>query len=305
MLGCGRAGPGNWERAGLNGAFEAYASALNEALDEAGLCVGDLSGAGYGLSGLDWPSDAARLRPVVDRLGVPGPAALVNDTFAALRAGSRDGTGVAVISGTGSNVAGRNRRGETFHTFGLGAYLGDFGSAGDLVFLASRAAAYAYIGRGPETALTGLFLHASGSPTFEAYAERITREAGPLPDGRLAPQVFQIAAAGDAVAREVIATLGQELGKNALAVAARLGLVNEPFDLVLAGGVFRSRSRILFDALLAEVQRGAPQAALAPLECAPVVGSALLALEAAGLPVTPELHAHLKVQACSASRLAK
>jgi N-acetylglucosamine kinase-like BadF-type ATPase len=74
VRGVGRAGPGNWEIVGLEGAYRALAQALHEALTSAALDVADLGAAGYGLAGLDWPSDEERLTPVIERLGVPGPA---------------------------------------------------------------------------------------------------------------------------------------------------------------------------------------------------------------------------------------
>src|SRR5690348_13397893 len=73
VLGIGRAGTGNWERAGLAGAGQALARALGEALAGAGLRTSDLCAAAYGLAGLDWPSDEARLAPIIDQLSVPGP----------------------------------------------------------------------------------------------------------------------------------------------------------------------------------------------------------------------------------------
>ena len=97
IRGVGRAGPGNWENVGLKGAYRALAQAADQALTSAELNPTDLCASGYGLSGLDWPSDEERLTRVIERLGVPGPAVLVNDAYAALRAGAREGCGVAVI----------------------------------------------------------------------------------------------------------------------------------------------------------------------------------------------------------------
>ncbi|MBO9322880.1 MAG: ATPase, partial [Roseiflexus sp.] len=112
VVGWGQSGPGNWEGVGLDGAAAAYAQAVDAALEVAGISRDALIAAGYALAGLDWESDHDRLTPVVTRLGVPGPFILVNDAFGALRAGSADGCGVVVIVGTGSTVAGRNRRGD-------------------------------------------------------------------------------------------------------------------------------------------------------------------------------------------------
>lgn len=139
--GAGRAGTGNWESVGLDGAARSLAQALDGALSSAGIRKADLCGAGYGLAGMDWPSDQPRLLPVLDQLELPGLRVLVNDAYVALRAGSDAGYGIAVISGTGVTIVGHNRAGEHFRTFALGGEWGDFGSSSDVVALATRAIA--------------------------------------------------------------------------------------------------------------------------------------------------------------------
>jgi N-acetylglucosamine kinase-like BadF-type ATPase len=282
IYGAGRAGNGNWESVGLEGAARALAQALDGALASAGLQKADLSGAGYGVAGMDWPSDEPRLLPLIERLDIPGPRALVNDAYVALRAGSDEGYGVAAISGTGVTVAGRNRQGQLFRTFALSGEWGDFGSAYDVVALATRAIGYAYTGRGPATLLAQRFVeHYQARDTLD-LVERITRGlAAPL-SGRLAPLVFATAAEGDAVACEVLAEAGQELGHNVVAVARRLELLDEPFDMVLAGGMFRDPCTLFRDALVELVRANAQHVRPAPLLAAPAIGGALLAMDAAG-----------------------
>jgi N-acetylglucosamine kinase-like BadF-type ATPase len=283
--GAGRAGTGNWESVGLEGAARSLAQALDGALGSAGLRKADLCAAGFGLAGMDWPSDESRLLPVLQGLEIPGPRVLVNDAYVALRAGSDAGYGIAVISGTGVTIVGHNRAGEHFRTFALGSDWGDFGAASDVVGLATRAIAYAHTGRGPATLLTERLLeHYQARDTLE-LVERITRGQAAPPNGRLAPLVFATAAAGDAVARAVLIEAGQELGRNAVAIARKLQMLDQPFDLVLAGGTFRDPCPLFRDALIELVRASAPQAQPVPLLSAPAVGGALLAMEAAGQAV--------------------
>lgn len=293
VVGGGQSGPGNWESIGLDGAYESYQRALDDALRAAGLARADLRAAGYALAGLDWQSDHGRLEPVVARLTVPGPRILVNDTFGALRAGSTSGCGVVVIAGTGSTIAGRNQHGAIFRTFGLGAIWGDFQGASGLAWGAARAIGHAYFGRGPATALTDAFLQVYGVADVPEMVERASRGEADWPNGRLAPLVFAIAAEGDAVAQQIVREAGEDLGLTTTAVARKLNLAAEPFDLVLAGGIFRSRSTLLVDALAAPVRAYAPQARVGVLDTPPVAGSVLLAFDAASAPVSPEAHARL------------
>jgi len=298
LRGLGQAGPGNWESVGLEGAYLAYATAMEKALAEAGLQVRDLCAAGYGLAGMDWPSDEARLGAVLDRLGVPGPRILVNDAYAALRAGTHAGYGVAAIAGTGTTVAGRNARGECFRTFGEGMGLGDIGGAGDIVFWALRAAALAYTGRGQPTALTDRFLTLYGLESLAQLAEKLCRQQVEPPRAALAPMVFEVAEGGDQAACDVLRFVGRELGANAAAVARRVGLAGTRFDLVLAGGVFRAQSSIFVAAVLEPVRAESPDVRPLILRTPPVVGSAFLGMEAAGIPVASQVHDRLAAETC-------
>src|SRR5262245_25501557 len=282
IVGVGQAGTGNWEIVGMKEAGRSLERALKGALGTAGLRTSDLSGAGYGLAGLDWPSDEERLDPVVRQLGVPGPQVLVNDAYVALHAGTDDGCGVAVIGGTGATVAGRNHKGEQFRTLGLGDDWGGFGGAGDVLAQATRAMVYAYTGRGPATALTELFCAATQTRDVLDLAERATRDHSVKIDRRLVLLVFDAAEAGDQVAQDILVHTGQEQGRNVVAVARRLEMLAESFDLVMAGGLLRDTYALYRDALIGYVRERAPAVRAAPLLAPPVIGGVLLAMRAAG-----------------------
>jgi hypothetical protein len=65
-------------------------------------------------------------------------------------------------------------------------------------------------------------------------------------------------------------------------------MLGEPFDLVTAGGVFSSRSPLLYTSLSETLAQESVQANLVPLSAPPVVGAVLLALDLLHLPVLPE-----------------
>ena len=133
VLGVGRAGCGNWEVVGLEGARATLHEAVGGALAQAGLRAAQVMASGYGLAGCDWPSDEGRLLPLIASLGLSGPVNLVNDAFLPLRAGTRDGVGIAAIAGSGTGVAGRNRAGQIARSFGAGYPFSDWGGAGEIV----------------------------------------------------------------------------------------------------------------------------------------------------------------------------
>lgn len=298
VRGVGRAGAGNWEGVGLEGTHRVLQQAVEEALAQADASPDEISAAGYGLAGLDWPSDETRLRPVVARLGVGGPQVLVNDTFVALRAGVP--WGVVIIAGTGTTVAGRNSSGQTARTLGLGYPFDDWGSAPELAQACLYAVACAYTGRGPATALSGHLMHLVGARDETDLLEGLSRkryELWPFVT-QIVQVLFQEAQSGDEAAQGVVRRGGRALGGGAVAVIRRLGLEQKSFDVVLAGGLFRSHSPLLLETLEGTVRAVAPRAVLSPLEAPPAVGGALLAMEAAGLQPASGVHQRLKEEAC-------
>jgi len=296
VLGVGRAGTGNWEGVGLDGALAALRQAVGEALTAARTSPQEVTAAGYGLAGLDWPSDEARLRPLVEELGLSGPSVLVNDTFVALRAGAREPWGVVIVAGTGTTVAGRNRRGEMARTLGLGYPFDDWGSAPDLAQAALHAVARAYTGRGPATALSNRLVRLVGAADVADLLEGVSRwryNLFPLV-ADVVRALMEEADGGDGAAREIVLRAGRELGGGAVVVIRRLGMEDEEFDLVLAGGLFRSANALLLDTLRGTVQAVAPGARPVRLDVPPVVGGVLLAMDAVGWAVTPEVRRRLE-----------
>jgi N-acetylglucosamine kinase-like BadF-type ATPase len=273
-------GRSNWEDTGLDGARAALSEAITGALSAAGVKPGDLAASAFGLAGLDWDQDRPMLAALVDPLGLGGPRKLDNDSFIALRAGTAQPFGVVVIAGTGTVAAGRDPAGRTFRTMGLSPMYGDFGSATDVAEEAVHAVADAWTGRGPATSLSELLPPLAGCGSPVELLQRLSRGAIPLPPA--APLVLGQAAAGDPACREIVMRAGAALGSSAALVARRLGLDREVFETVMAGGLFRGRSRLLEATLADELHRVAPGAVPVRLACKPVIGAVIEALELAG-----------------------
>jgi len=285
VLGFASSGRSNWEDIGLEAAGAALAGAIGDALAAAGVAPGDLAASAFGLAGLDWDADRPVLGAVLDPLGLGWPRWLDNDSFIALRAGTGRPYGVVVIAGTGHVAAGRDPTGRTFRTFGLGPMYGDFGSATDVAEEAVLAVADAWTGRGPATSLSRLLPPLAGCGTPEELLQRLSRGLVALPEA--APLVLRQAEAGDPACRAIVLQAGAALGDAAAVVARRLDLQHETFEVVMAGGLFAGRNRLLETTLADALHRVAPRAAPVHLTCQPVVGAALEALELAGSPTTP------------------
>jgi N-acetylglucosamine kinase-like BadF-type ATPase len=289
VLGFGKSGPSNWEDVGIEAAAAALKAAVREAFSDAGVGPEDIDATVFGLAGVDFPSDEAKMGGIPQALGITTQFKIVNDSFVALRAGANHPWGVVIIAGSGSVVAGKNAAGETFRTLGLGPMFGDFGSATDVSGEAIMAVASQLTGQGPRTSLTDRMCEATRSASAIELIEALAR--GRVQTNRFTSVVFEVAEAGDLVSRRILEHAGSALGEAAGHIARRLQMDDSEFELVLTGSMFRYDSRLLVSALEVTVKRFARFAMPARLEAPPMVGAILLALEMASMPTDPELHA--------------
>jgi N-acetylglucosamine kinase-like BadF-type ATPase len=255
----------------LTSAVAEVAGAQGDRLDLAVLC----------LAGMDSPADERVLAEAHGRGALAPTVALHNDTEAALRAGSPDGWGVAVILGAGINAVGVAPSGQRVRFAALGGISGDVGGGSWLGQQALGAAIRAHEGRGPATALEGLVAARFGvelaiDVTMAMYEGRIPERR----IGELAPDVVTAAGSGDAVAMRIMDTLADEVASWANAAIRRAGMADMPVPVVLAGGVARGADPLLTRLVAQRVRTVAPAAALSVLHAPPVLGAALLALDA-------------------------
>jgi len=295
-----RVGSSNYQTLGAARAQAALTEALlpvARAARAAGLTVRAF---GIGLNGLDRPKDRDVLAPlvaqVIARLGedVPiapaAPCVLRNDAFLVLRAGTDDGVGIAVSSGSGGNCAGASRDGRLLQVGGLTGELGDGGGAGHIALEALRAAGLARDGRGWRTSFSDKVVALLGLSSIEdivdfaipGQAPAGWQDDGPPQVGLLAPLVFQAAAEGDLVCRRILADVGCALGRAARIAAFRLGFApDDPVPLVLGGSVLMHAEDPTFArAILLEMQTQYRNAVPSTLAHHPVLGALLLGLDA-------------------------
>jgi len=283
-LGMGRAGTGDIHNAPTPAdAVEAMAAAVGQALAGAGVTAGELGAASFSLAGADWPEDFTLLqRTLKERLGLAEEPLVVNDALGALRGGSPDWTGVALVSGTYNAVAARGPDGEAFH---LG-FWPDGAGGRDLARAGLRAVYHAHLGMGLETGLTEHALRLFGARDAIDLLHVFTRRGGlPEQEGdRLAPVVLDLADEGDAVARAIVEEKGRILGRQGKACADQIGLALKGTRIVLTGGVFGHPSERLADAAMAELPGGVAVRHPPP----PIAGVLLLALDRLGMAVGAE-----------------
>lgn len=267
---------------GLEIGMARLAELAARAWDRAGLVAGDTARVGvFCLAGADTPTDLRLLGRSLRRLGLAQRDLLRNDTLAALRSGTDRGWGVAVICGAGVNAAGVAPDGRTARLAGLGDISGDWGGGEGLGSAALAAAVRGRDGRGPRTTLERLVPEAFGlsrpaSVTDALYAGRLDPRR--LLD--LSPLVFRAAFEGDTVARSIADRLADEVVAMATAIVRRLRLTRRDPDVVLAGGVMQTDDAIFHHRIRDGIAAVGPRARVIVPSVKPVVGAALLALDA-------------------------
>lgn len=279
VVGFGTAGCGNYEVAGVKGFITTVNEAVRQAFTNAGIEKRQIVGMGFGFAGYDWPSEKGIMVDCIDSLRIPGPYAFVNDVTIGLIAGSSSGWGVAADAGTGNNVRGRDKMGRIGRITGNSIRFGEIGGASEMVWQAQVAATYAWTKRGPKTRITQLLLDYAGIKNEADLIESLAMDQVHLPP-ILAVQIVRLAVEGDTVAKALVTQTAQELALNVNAVIRQLDLQKLDFTVVLIGSTFNA-GEIYLKPFRETILSFAANAKFIQLNVPPVVGSVLLAAEAA------------------------
>ncbi|MFO8058565.1 MAG: BadF/BadG/BcrA/BcrD ATPase family protein [bacterium] len=269
----------NYQGIGRRNASKVLSRAIGSSLDKAE--VKTVHAACYGIAGADRDKDFEVIREILKPLNPAPDMILVNDTQLALRAGTKDGTGVALIGGAGSNCIGQGRDGSIKKAWGLGPLTGDKANASALVHDAIVAAMKGRDGRASPTALEGLFKDALGLDAIEDVIEADFADAPLEADFTgLAPLVFQAAKEGDPAAVSVLDSHGRAAAEAALAVMRGLFSPAEEVPLVLGGSVLqKGESPVLINTVKELVTEEFPKVRFQVLSDHPLLGGVLLALD--------------------------
>ncbi len=235
------AGCANYHIAGLAGTEKTLLTLIESLSSAAGLSPKEIAGFCFALSGVSRPADFRSIGEVLRRHLIHKKSKVIPDAEAALLGGTSKGFGLAIISGTGSVVFGKNRDAKTKKVSGHGHLIGDLGSGYDLGIRALRALLAAAEGSGERTKLTGRILDAiplKGEDEIVPWLYALDDPKAPV--ARLAPVVIAAADHDDNVAGAILRSAAEELANLAAFTASHLGLTGEPHDVVLCGGVFQN-----------------------------------------------------------------
>jgi N-acetylglucosamine kinase-like BadF-type ATPase len=295
LLGTVRGGGSNHQFYGLDAAMDTLDQLIGDALAAAGIdrrsstagtaATRAITGV-YCLAGVDLPVDEERLGEAIRTRGWSSVDLLRNDTLAVLRAGSRSGWGVGVVCGSGLNCVGLGPDGTLERFPSLAELSGDFTPGGS--WLGVRALGLALRsrdGRGAPTTLADRVPAHFDLADPEAVLSAVY--TGSLEYGRLfelARVCLEAAGDGDTPATDAAGLLADEVAAMVTAIVVRLGVTEDDVEVVLGGGVFDSSFAGFSERVHQRVLAVAPGARFRRLDAPPVLGAALLGLDAIGAP---------------------
>jgi len=282
VLGVATQGPGATYTVGYEGCTQVTESSIAEVLRQAGATKSDVAAAGFGVSGYDWPHEYAPTVQAMERLGLACPLAVHNDGDLPITAGASAGWGIAVSAGTGNIVTGVNQQGKYARSTGGSVHCGELGGAMELVYIAIQSVAYEYIRRGPPTRITDLMIAEVGArDTLDLLSKVAPGRVKIAPS--FSRKIIEAALEGDAVAIELLRVSGRDLGLTTVGIIRQLDLQHSPFEVVLAGSMFKQMLPFYVGPMQEAILAEAPQAQFTPLNTLPVVGAGIFAMQQMGL----------------------
>ncbi len=273
VRGRGTSGPGNPRAAGFDIAQRNIAAAVANAFADAKLEPGRVAAVCIAAAGAGRDAEQQRLKAWAADCKLAEQIHISGDVEPVLAAVSVAGTGIALISGTGSLAWGRNSSGETARAGGWGYLFGDEGSGYAIALAGLRAAAKAADGVGPHTTLLAALQHRLEATKPEELVNRVYEK--PLTRAELASLadvVFE-SAGTDAVARQIVDEAAEDLARLVRRLKVSLRFDGDSFPLAVAGGVLTHQREFRADV----ARRSEITVANMQVVAEPVAGAVVLA----------------------------
>jgi len=217
LLGHGMSGSIKRLRVGAEAAEANLREVLKDVYAQAG--VKSVKAACCGIASVSMPGITEWVTAVFDDFGVE-KSEVVGDQVIALDAAFRGGPGILQIAGTGSNTIGRAPDGSIESAGGWSSRLGDEGSGYWIGLHSVRRALRAY-DRGEPTQVLKKVGEIWGTPDLDKLVN--LGDGTPGPDfAALAPAIYELAQAGDAVAVGVLKQAAADLIEFVLLVREKL-----------------------------------------------------------------------------------
>ncbi|MDR1530898.1 MAG: hypothetical protein LBS62_01695 [Clostridiales bacterium] len=261
-------------------AFREIDVSAKEAMNAAG--VGGVDRIYAGIAGANWPDEIEMLTGEMHRR-FPAPAVTVrNDCVAALRGGTDKRDGIVLCAGSGLNAA-VMINGKVIQV--LNNYVDDNDQGGGALGNRAMEAVFeSQAGIRGDTVLTERLLDFFGCSTVDELIVGRDHRKLRYPMYTAVEILMRAADENDETALDVVYEFSVSVARYVTGSMKKFGLVGKDCDIVLSGGVFKSYNPLFRETIAVAVHRISRQAAVINAKYEPIVGAALLGLEAAGAP---------------------
>jgi len=215
-----------------------------------------------GVAGVDTKEQHKIVSQILKRIGF-NKFTLANDAFLGIPAGSKTGTGICAINGTGCTLAGLNKKGEMLQIGGVGFVSADIGGGG---YISERIVSAVYtelFRKGEPTILTSILFKKFGITNKYDYVEKIYENMDNETFGvyDCAPMIFKAAKKNDKVAEKILREISDNYANGISAMIEELKFPsNEELCIVLAGSVFvKGEHPFLIDSLKQKISNDNPE----------------------------------------------
>ena len=258
---------------GLDVAMSRIDGLVRRVLEESSISHTQVSRVVAGVTGIDWPNDDQKVADALRETLAHDLVEAYNDSVIALFSGTRKPYGAVLCAGTGANAAIICPDGGQFV---MSDYMGsELQGGAALSYRALRKVFDADLGLLPPTRLTELFLDFTGAESpFAMLKESIVNSDvflhSIIP---LVPKILAVADSGDQAAMALLSDFSRELCDYFIAGLRKMDMLSEPFDVVLAGSVFKGASNQLVSHIITRLSSDVPRARVINAKYEPVVGA--------------------------------
>ncbi|MCL1960095.1 MAG: hypothetical protein FWF68_10885 [Spirochaetes bacterium] len=235
---------GDLNHEGLKGSFKQFEDEFRQfvmqTLSRNGITMKQVVFSALGVAGVDTKHQNAIVSDIVKKSGFE-KFTLFNDAFLGIPAGSKTGTGICAINGTGCTLAGLNGKGEMFQIGGVGAVSADMGGGG---YIGERLVSAVYcelFRRGEPTVMTSLLFEKLGITSKYDFVEKFYEKtaAGTFDIYKCSPLMFEAAKQNDKVAFGIFREIAASYANGISCMIEELHFPpEEELYIVLAGSVF-------------------------------------------------------------------
>ena len=283
-------GLGEWgglNHEGMPGSYtqleEEFGNFLGQVTSKYGISMKQVSYSVLGMAGADTIEQHEKISAVLKKLGF-GRHTLVNDSFLGIPAGSKTGTGIFAINGTGCTLAGINNKGKMLQIGGVGYVSSDRGGGSNMTRFLISAVFSELFRKAEASSMTPMFMNYLGITDKHDFVEKIYEKNSSNTLDRLAciNMVFEAAGKNDPVAVRFLREVAESYAGGISTMIDEMEFSrDETVSIVLAGSVFvKGANPVLIGALKDYMKGFNPDHKLEYilLDLPPAAGAAIWAL---------------------------